>query len=95
MEYRCHVWSGAGKCYLKLLDKLQRCICNAVGPELSSFLQSLVLHGDVISLSFLFYFDRYSSELSELVPLPDACGHSARFSSRLHDFVVTVPCYSK
>ena len=25
IEYCCHIWSGAGKCYLNLLDKLQRC----------------------------------------------------------------------
>ena len=41
MEYCCHVRSGAGKCYLNLLDKLQRCLCNVVDPELSASLQSL------------------------------------------------------
>ena len=50
LEYCCHVWSDAGKCYLNLLDKLQRCICSAVGPELSASLQSLAHHRDVASL---------------------------------------------
>ena len=34
IEYCCHVLSGAGKCYLNLLDKLQRHICNVVGQHL-------------------------------------------------------------
>ena len=97
IEYCCHVWSGAGKCYLNLLDKLQRRICNVVGPELSASLQSLAHRQDVASLSlfYRYYFGRCSSELSELVPLPHVCGCSTRYSNRLHDFVVTVPHYSK
>ena len=97
IEYCCHVWSGAGKCYLNLLDKLQRRTCNVVVPELSASFQSLAHHQDVTSLSlfYRYFFGRCSSELFELVPLPHVCGHSIRYSNRLHDFVVTVPHYSK
>ena len=97
IEYCCHVWSGAGKCYLNLLDKLQRLIYYVTGPELSASLQSLAHRWDVASLS-LFYrynFGRCSFKLSELVPLPCVCGCSTRYSNRLHDFVVTVRRYNK
>ena len=92
IEYCCHVWSGAGKCYLNLLDKLQWHICTVVGPELSTSLQSLVHCWDVASLSlfYWYYFSRYSFELSELVLLPNVCGCSTRYSNMLNDFVVIV-----
>ena len=97
IEYCCHVWSGAGKCYLNLLDKLQRHICKAIGPEVSASLQSLTHHRDAASLSlfYRYYFSRCSSEFSELVALPHVCGCSTRYSNRLHDFVVAILCYSK
>ena len=99
IEYCCHVWFGAGKCYLNLLDKLQRYICNVVGPELSAPLQSLAHRRNVASFSlfYRYYFGRCSSDsaLSELVPLPHVRGCSTRYSKRLHDFVVTVPHYNK
>ena len=97
MEYCCHVWAGAPKCYLDLLDKLQRRICRVVGPDLSASLQSLAHRRNVASLSlfYRYYFGRCSDELAELVPLPHARSRATRYSNRLHDFVVTVPRYSK
>ena len=97
MEYCCHVWAGAPKCYLDLLDKLQRRICRVVGPDLSASLQSLAHRRNVASLSlfYRYYFGRCSDELAELVPLPHARNRATRYSNRLHDFVVTVPRYSK
>ena len=41
MEYYCHVWAGAPSCYLKLLDKLQKCVCRTVGPSLAASLGPL------------------------------------------------------
>ena len=38
MEYCCHVWAGASSCYLELLDKLQKLICQTVGPSLATSL---------------------------------------------------------
>ena len=35
MEYCCHVWAGAPRCYLKLLDKLQKQIFSTVDPSLA------------------------------------------------------------
>ena len=56
IEYCCCVLSGAGKCYLNLLNKLQRHICNVVGPELSTSLQSLAHCQNVASLSLFLMF---------------------------------------
>ena len=44
-----------------------------------------------LSLSFVYYFGRCSSELDELVPLPPHRGRSTCCSNRLHDFSVTIP----
>ena len=41
VEYCCHVWAGSPSCYLKLLDKLQKRICNTVGPSLAACLEPL------------------------------------------------------
>ena len=41
MEYCCHVWAGAPRCYLELLDKLQKRICRTVGPSLAASLEPL------------------------------------------------------
>ena len=48
------------------------------------------------SLSYFYrcYFDRCSSELAQLVPLPFSWGRSTCYSDGFHDFSVTIPrCY--
>ena len=72
MKYYCHLWAGASRCYLKLLDKLQKPICRTVGPSLPASLEPLAHHRNVASLSpfYRYYFGKCSSELTELVPLP-------------------------
>ena len=51
MEYCCHVWAGAPKCYLELLDKLQKRICRIFGPSLGVSLEPLAHRRNVASLS--------------------------------------------
>ena len=95
-KYCCHVKTGAPSCYLGLLDKLQKRICRAVGLSLAASLETLAHCWNVASLSlfYRYYFDRCSSELAQLVPLPYSRGRSTRYSDRLHDFSVTIPrCY--
>ena len=94
MKY-CHVCTGAPSCYLEFLVKLQKQICNAVVPSLAVSLEPLAYRQNVASLSLFYrHFDRCSSELAQLVPLPFSCGRSTRYSDRLHDFSVTIPrCY--
>ena len=72
MEYCCHVWAGAPRCYLELLDKLQKRICRSVSPSLSASLKPLAHRRNMPSLSLFcrYYFDRCSSELAQPVPLP-------------------------
>ena len=93
MEYCCHVWAGAPSCYLDLLDKLQKRICRIVRPLLAASLEPLAHRRNVasLSLSYRYYFGRFSSELAQLVPLPFSRGRSTRYSDRLHDFSVTSP----
>ena len=69
MEHCCHVCAGASSCYLKLLDKLQKWICSAVGPLLTASLEPLAHHRNVASLSlfYRYYFGRCSFELAQLV----------------------------
>ena len=96
MEYCCQVWAGAPSCYLELLDKLQKRICRTVGPSLAAFLEPLAHCRNVASLSlfFMYYFGRWSSELAQLVPLPFSRGRSTRYSDRQHDSSVTISrCY--
>ena len=39
----------------------------------------------------MYYFDRCSSELAQLIPLPFSRGRSTCYCDRLHDFSVTIP----
>ena len=82
MEYCCHVWAGAPSCYWELFDKLQKWICRTVGPSLAASVESLAHHRNVASLSlfYRYYFGRYSSELSQLVPLSFSQGRSTCYS---------------
>ena len=51
-------------------------------------------HRRNVYLFHRYYFDRCSSELAQLVPLPFSPRRSTRYSDRLHDFSVTIPrCY--
>ena len=96
MEYCCHGWAAVCSCYLELLDKLQKRICRTNGPSLGASLEPLAHCQNVATLNlfYRYYFDRCSSELAQLVPLPFSRGRSTCYSDRLHDFSVTIPrCY--
>ena len=41
MKFCCHVWAGAPRCYLELMDKLQKRIYRTVGPSFASSLEPL------------------------------------------------------
>ena len=59
---------------------------------LSFVWKSLVFR--IVGWSHKYYFDRCSSELAQVVPLPYSRGRSTHYSDRLHDFSVTIPnCY--
>ena len=50
MEYCCHVSAGVPSCYLQLLDKLQKQICNTVGPSLAASLEPLAHRQNMANL---------------------------------------------
>ena len=93
MEYCGHIWDGAPSCYLELLNKLQKQICRTVGSSLAASFEPLAHQWDVpsLSLSYRYYFERCSSELTQLVPLPFSWRRSTCYSDRLHDFPATIP----
>ena len=54
----------------------------------------LVQNVTSLSLFYIYYFGRFSSELAELVPLSYTRGRSTHYSDRLYDFSVIIPrCY--
>ena len=85
MGYCHHIWTSTPSCYLELLDKLQKQICQFVGPSLAAFLESLAHWQNVVSLSLFYRYDFVRCS-SELVPLLFSRGGPARYSDRLHDF---------
>ena len=93
MEYCCHVWAGESPCHLKVLDRIQKRICNLVGSSHSSSLESLSHRRDVASLSlfYKYYHGVCSSELSDLLPPSFVPSRVTRWSSGLHKFAVQVP----
>ena len=50
MEYCCHLWAGAPKAHLSLLDRVEKCVKNLVGEDLTNQLQPLAVRRDVASL---------------------------------------------
>ena len=84
-------------CYLNILDKPPKQVCSSVGPTLAASVELMTYRGNVASLSlfYRYYFSIYSSELTELVPLPLSRGRSTCCSDRLHDFSVSITRGSK
>ena len=76
MESWCHACIVTPSCYLDLLGKLHKWVCRTVGPTLAAFLESLFNCWNVASINIFcwYYFDRYSSELAELVALLHSFG---------------------
>ena len=77
-QYCCHIWTGAPSWYLDMQDKLQKRVCRTVGTVLAASFELLVHCRNVASLSifYIYYFGRCSSELTELVPPPYSYGRS-------------------
>ena len=93
MEYFCHVWVGAPRCYFEFLDKLQKRICRTVGPLLLLLLNlgPSLKYGQLKSFLQVLLWQIF---LRSLVPLLFSRGRSTPYSDRLHDFSVTIPrCY--
>ena len=88
MEYHCHVWAGAPKYSLGMLDKLQRSVWRTVGLSLSASLESLTHHRNVFCISITKVFC-VGITLVDVLRV-----RSFRYSNRFYDFSVTAPrCY--
>ena len=85
MEYCCHLWAGAPKTHLSLLDRVEKRVKNLVGEDLANQLQPLAVRRDVASLSlfYRYYFGRCSSALEECVPKPTVFSRSTRRANTL------------
>ena len=92
MECCCHVWTLASRCYLELLDKLQKWIYRTCC--FSWTLGSSSKCGQLKSF-YSYYFGSCSFELAQLVPLPYFRVRSTRYSDRLHEFFVTLSIWYK
>ena len=92
MEYCCHLWAGAPKTHLRLLDRVEKRAKNLIGQQLSGELQPLSVRRDVASLSlfYRYYFGRCSSALNECVPKPKVFSRSTRRASPLTCYHVDV-----
>ena len=93
MEYCCHLWSGAPKSHLSLLDRVQHRMRKLVGPDLFSTLQSLSHRRDVASLSlfYRYYFGRCSEGLRASMFPTFVASRSTRRVDSLHSFCVQIP----
>ena len=85
MRYCSHIWAGAPRCYLGMLDKPQNGRRWIVGPSLGPSLEPVAHRRHVGSLNLFhwYYFGRCSSELPQLVGLHYSRVRSIRFSNRL------------
>lgn len=91
--YCCHIWACSPMACLTLLDYIQCCIRNAIGPDLFSKLDSLPHRHHVTSLSLLYvYFHRLcSAKLSSLIPLLRTYQWTTRLASSFHEYIVQPP----
>ena len=94
LEYCSHVWGGAPKTSLHLLDNVQtRAICLINYPNLTNSLQPLShchLVAD-LSIFYCYFHGHYSLEIKNIIPDPlltSRCVQATRSSTHSHPFQV-------
>ena len=92
---RCsHVWGGATKTTLCLLDKVQSKAVRLINnPNLTKSLQSLShrrLVGD-LSICYRYFSGNYSQEIRDIIPVPLRRVRTTRSSTHSHPFQVSLP----
>ena len=93
LEYCSHIWGGAPKFSLHLLDRVQsKAICLINNPNLTNTLQSLSHRHLVADLSIFYrYFHGYcSQEIKNIIPDPVRRVRTTRSSTYSHPFQVTL-----
>ncbi|CAK1598398.1 unnamed protein product [Parnassius mnemosyne] len=95
MEYCCHIWAGAAKCYLAALESVERRAKRLIGdPNLvKTNLTSLDYRRKVASLSVFYrmHFGECAQELHNLIPPSPFHHRTTRRTASLHPFVVDLP----
>ena len=94
LEYCFHVWGGAPKSTLCLLDKVQSKAIRLINnPNLTKSLQPLShrrLVGD-ISIYYRYFDGHCSQEIRDIIPAPPSRVRTTRSSIRFHLFQVSLP----
>ena len=94
LEYCSHVWGGASKSSLNLLDRVHsKAISLINNPNLTKSLQSLSHRRLVADFSIFYrYFQRHcSQEIMNIIPDPVKRVPITRSSTYSHPFQVTLP----
>ena len=94
LEYWSHVWGGALKSSLHLLDRVQSKAIRLINnPNLTSSLQSPSHRRLVADLSIFYrYFHGHcSKKIKNIIPDPVRCVRTTRSSTYSHPFQVTLP----
>ena len=94
LEYCSHVWGGAPKSTLCLLDKVQSKAIRLINnPNLTKSLQPLSHHrlvGD-LSIYYRYFHGNCSHEIREIIPVLLRRVRTTRSSIRSHPFQVSLP----
>ena len=94
IEYCSHVWGGAPKSTLCLLDKVQsKAICLINNPNLTKSLQPLS-HRRLVGDLFIYYgyfYGHCSQEIRDIIPVPLRRVRTTRSSTHSHPFQVSLP----
>ena len=94
LEYCSHVWDGAPKSYLHLLDRVQSKAIRLINtPNLTNSLQSLS-HRRLFAEHSIFYsycHGQCSQEIKNIIPDPVRRVRTTRSSTNSHPFQVTLP----
>ena len=94
LEYCSHVWGGAPKSTLCLLDKVQSKAIRLINnPNLTKSLQPLShrrLVGD-LSIYYRYFNGHCSQEIRDIIPVPLRRVRTTRSSAHSHPFQVSLP----
>ena len=94
LKYCSHIWGGAPKSTLCLLDKVQSKAIRLINnPNFTKSLQLLShrrLVGD-LSISYKYFHGHCSQEIREIIPVPLRHVRTTRSSTHSHPFQVSLP----
>lgn len=94
LEYCCHIWGGASKTSLSLLDKIQKKAVRLINcQDLTKALQPLEHRRRVACLAiyYKYFFGKCSDEINDLMLPAVKVSRPTRSSAKFHPFCVDVP----